>query len=365
MKISYLITRMDEFGGAQVHVRDLCLWMKAQGHDVSLLSGFSGKISDAMETQGIPFYEIADLQRSIHPLKDAKAFFQIRKALKIIRPDSLTCHSSKAGLLGRLAAWSLGIPSVFTAHGWAFTEGVPKTHRIIYKVLEKTAAFFGQQIITVSEYDRHLALKYKIAPSRKITAIHNGMPFLPPLQARHPTGKPVKILMVARVGAQKDHARLLRALWGCLDCDWTLDFVGGGDDLDLRNLARHMGMADRVRFLGERSDIPDLMEQADLFALISKWEGLPLTIIEAMRSALPVIATDVGGVAELINHRQTGILVPPESDDYLLKELRAILSDKEALIEMGYKGRLSYEQDFTFSTMAQKTLAVYERVISK
>ena len=177
MKISYLITRMDEFGGAQVHVRDLCLWMKAQGHDVSLLSGFSGKISDAMETR-IPFYEIADLQRSIHPLKDAKAFSN-PKSTKIIRPDLLTCHSSKAGLLGRLAALSLGIPSVFTARMAGRLLRASRRHTESFiRFLKKPLRFWPADYYC-EQYDRHLALKYKIAPSRKITAIHNGMPFYP------------------------------------------------------------------------------------------------------------------------------------------------------------------------------------------
>jgi len=365
MKIAYLITRMDEFGGAQVHVRDLCLFMHGQGHDVSLLSGWSGKVSDIVENQGIPYYEIEDMQRSIHPVKDWKAFRQIRSVLKEIKPDIVTCHSSKAGLLGRLAARSLGIPVIFTAHGWAFTDGVPTLSKLIYKVIEKIAAYFSNHIITVSEYDRQLALKNHIIGPSKISTVHNGMPYLAAESYKQVSAGPVKILMVARVGPQKDHARLIRALWGCTDLDWELDLVGGGDDLELRQMVKHMEMDDRINFLGERLDVPQLMQQTDLFALISNWEGLPLTIIEAMRAGLPVLASDVGGVSELVAHRKTGILVPPGSDEFLLKELRKILSDKLTLMDMGQAGRKRYEEEFTFSTMAQKTLSVYERVISK
>lgn len=363
MKIAYLITRMDELGGAQVHVRDLCLFMKGQGHDVDLLAGWSGKMTDLLEQQGIAYHEIADLQRSIHPLKDMKALLQIRAVLKELKPDLLACHSSKAGILGRIAAWSLGIPAVFTAHGWAFTEGVPAKQRIVYKIIEKIASWFGDRIITVSEYDRALALKNHIASTDKMIVVHNGMPYLSPPAPRDYVMPPVRILMVARFGEPKNQAMLLRALWGCLDLDWTLDLVGGGDDLPCRKLAEQMEMGERVRFWGERSDVAERMADADLFALVSKWEGLPLTIIEAMRAGLPVIASDVGGVGELVHHRQSGILVPPASDDYLLKELRALLAHPLDLPEMGRKGRERYEQYFTFSTMAHKTLAVYERAI--
>ena len=364
MKIAYLITRMDEFGGAQVHVRDLCLLMHGQGHEVSLLSGWPGKVSDSVENENIPYFEIEDLQRSIHPLKDWRAFLQIRNILKDLQPDLLTCHSSKAGLLGRLAARSLGIPVVFTAHGWAFTDGVPKAHRLIYKGLEKLAGFFSTQVITVSEYDRQLALKNHILPENKISTVLNGMPSIPSPPSREGRKGAVKILMVARVGPQKDHESLLRALWGCTDLNWKLDLVGGGDDYELRQLAKHMKIDDRINFLGERLDVPQLMEKADIFALISNWEGLPLTIIEAMRSQLPVIASDVG-VSEVVAHRHTGILVPPKSDEFLLKELRKLIEDRQAQCQMGKNGRKRFEDFFTFSTMAQKTMAVYERVISK
>lgn len=365
MKIAYLITRMDEFGGAQVHVRDLCLWMQANGHAPFLLSGWPGKVSDFLEQNGVSYTEIEDLQRSIHPVKDFKAFRQIRKALKTNSPDLLTCHSSKAGILGRLAAWSLGIPVVFTAHGWAFTDGVPKTQRMIYKIIEKFCALFGDHIITVSEFDRDLALRNHIAPADRITAVWNGMPYAPPASRTHDATAPLKILMVARIGAQKDHARLLRSLSACTHKNWKLDFVGGGDDFELRRLSRELGLDDKVDFLGECSDIDKLMAQSDLYALITNWEGLPLTIIEAMRSGLPVVATGVGGVGELIVPNETGILIEPNSDEALTTALETLLKDRDGLEKMGQAGRKRYEEFFTFDAMAQKTLAVYERVTAR
>lgn len=365
MKIAYIITRMDEFGGAQVHVRDLCLWLKGQGHEPFVVSGWPGKVSDMLESQGVLYAEISNLERPINPAKDIKAFRQIRKCLKDNKPDIVACHSSKAGILGRLAAWSLGIPVVFTAHGWAFTDGVPKKQRILYRVIEKIAALFSSHIITVSEYDRNLALKYRIIKPEKISAIWNGMPMLPPERKDRPEGSPTRLLMVARVGPQKDHMRLIRALWGCTDLNWTLDLAGGGDDLELRQSAGQMQLSDRINFLGERLDIPFLMQEADLFVLTSNWEGLPLTIIEAMGAGLPVIATDVGGVGELIEHGKTGYLVPPNSDDQLLKRLKELIPDAGKLRQMGRAGRKRYEDCFTFSTMAHKTLAVYEHVLSR
>lgn len=354
---------MDEYGGAQVHVRDLCLWLKGQGHEPYVLTGQMGRVSDLLETQGVECIEIPDLQRAIHPTKDMRAYQQICGVLKKTKPDLLACHSSKAGLLGRLAAKSSAIPVVFTAHGWAFTVGVSPLSRLIYWVLEKFASYFSDQIITVSQYDRNLAIRTHIAGPRKITAIHNGMPETTPQIREIKSNVPLNLLMVARIGPQKDHQRLLRVLWGCLDMGWTLNLAGGGDDLELRQMVEKMGFADRVNFLGEREDISDLMAKADVYLLISNWEGLPLTILEAMRSGLPVIASNVGGVSEAVVHGQTGYLVPSGQDAPLLEALNALIPDRLCLLEMGKRGRERFEEKFTFIQMARRTLAVYESVL--
>ena len=363
MKIAYLITRMDELGGAQVHVRDLSMWLKTQGHEPAVMSGFPGKVSDFLTHQGIEYVEIPDLQRAISPLKDLKAAYQLFRALRKVRPDVLSCHSSKAGILGRLAATLAGVPVVFTAHGWAFTDGVPKKERKLYELIEKIMAFFGDHIITVSEYDRDLAIKAGVGNPNKITAIHNGMPdrAAPVRSERMGT---VRLMMVARVGPQKDHARLLRALWACADMDWMLDFIGGGDDLELRTLAQQFEIHDRVNFRGERDDVPDLMDkQADIYLLISNWEGLPRSILEAMRSGLPVIASNVGGVAEAVLDGDSGFVVPAGQDPALIMALRKLIADPEMQLSMGRKGREHFEQNFSFTAMATKTFAVYESVL--
>lgn len=362
MKIAYLITRMDELGGAQVHVRDLSLWLKGQGHEPLVFSGWPGKVSDFLQHQGVGYGEIPDLERPINPVKDLKALYQIYKALRQTKPDVLSCHSSKAGLLGRIAAKLADVPVVFTAHGWAFTEGVPEKERSLYRRIEKFAALFSDHIITVSEYDRALALKYRIAPHKKITAIHNGMPDRKPAVRKNHTNPP-GLMMVARVGPQKDHARLLRALWGCTDLEWTLQIIGGGDDIELRILAEQMEIADRIVFLGERADVPDLMDQhADIYVLVSNWEGLPRSILEAMRSGLPVIASDVGGVKECVIDGETGYVVPPGQDQPLMSALRSLILDRQGQRDMGAAGRAHFEKNFSFVAMAQATLRVYEAI---
>lgn len=362
MKIAYLITRMDEYGGAQIHVRDLCLWLKGQGHQPVVLSGRPGRVSDFLESQDIEYHEIPDLARPIRPRDDWRALAQVRDALRAIKPDLLSCHSSKAGLIGRIAARMTKTPVIFTAHGWAFTDGVPTAPRMIYRVIERAAGFLSDHIITVSDYDRDLARRANIVPANRITAIHNGMPFLPALsRARHDS--PMRLLMVARVGPQKDHALLIDALKDCRDLDWTLDFVGGGDDAALRAQVQAAGLATRIHFRGEREDIADRMQNADLYCLISKWEGFPRSILEAMRASLPVIATNVAGVPEAVNNGETGFTVPPGDRTALVTALRTLIADRARAEQMGQKGRLSFETRFTFAAMAGKTLSLYQTIV--
>lgn len=362
MKIAYLITRTDELGGAQIHIRDLSLWMKGQGHEVAVLTGSLGKVTDFLEEQGVAIYEIPDLERAIHPVKDWKAFGQIRDALKDFKPDVLSCHSSKAGLLGRFAAKCEKVGVVFTAHGWAFTDGVPFVQRCIYKVLEKIAGYFSDHIITVSEYDREIAMKARIVPSSKITAIHNGMPDRP-FKDHAVTEGPTRLLMVARIGPQKDHATLFKALSSLMDLSWTLDLIGGGDDTELRNLAIDCKIDERVTFHGERHDVGDFMEaHADIYLLISKWEGFPRSILEAMRSGLPVIASDVGGTRESVLEGKTGYILKPNDPDILAHTLRLVIPDKNLQRQLGREGRQRFDANFAFTAMAAKTYAVYGAV---
>lgn len=361
MKIAYLITRMDEYGGAQIHIRDLSLWMQAQGHLVAVLSGAPGVVSEALKREGVGFYAIPRLARAIRPLADARAFWEIRKILKTVRPDILSCHSSKAGILGRLAARSLGIPVIFTAHGWAFTTGVPARQARLYRWIEKIAGRFSDRIIAVSDYDRALALHANIVPPDKIVTIHNGMPDIMEPVSGVKNAAPVRLLMVARFGPQKDHETLVRALSGLRDLAWHLNLIGGGDDKAIRTLVAQTGLADRVTFYGEQDSraVSDRMARSDIYLLISRWEGFPRSILEAMRAGLPVVASDVGGVKEAVHEGRTGNLVPPGDSNALRNALIPLITGDLLRSKTGRAGRTVFVEEFPFIRMAEETLAVY------
>ena len=362
MKIAYIITLADHYGGAQIHVRDLSLWMTNHGHEPHVLSGKPGIVSQTIEKNNVPFHEVKSLDRSIHPIRDFKAFLQTRKILKTIKPDIVSCHSSKAGIIGRMAARSLGIKVIFTAHGWSFTEGISSKKQILFKWIEKICAYLGNHIITVSRFDKFLALQNNIAHSDNITAIHNGMPYTPPSHDK-PYNETPQLLMVARYSEQKDHTTLINALGQLKNENWHLNLVGSGDDKPYRAMAKSFGIEDKITFHGQRTDIPEYLPTQDVFLLVSHWEGFPRSIIEAMRASLPVITTRTAGSPESVAQFQSGYIVPERDPKSLANAISMLISDPLRRQTMGEVGRKRYDRFFTFDIMAYNTLNIYETVL--
>lgn len=364
MKIAYIVTRAEPIGGAQVHVRDFAYALQRQGHEPFVLTSGSGPYTEALQAAGIETRSLPNLQVPINPIRDLRALSEIRGLLKSLRPDLVSAHSSKAGVLGRMAARSLGIPVVFTAHGWAFTPGIPYRQAALYTWIERLAAPLASKVITVSEFDRRLALARGVAPSRKLVTIHNGMPDVGRELWANPSRSPVRFTMVARFEAQKDHTTLLQAFAGLPQEGWSLDLIGDGPlQATAEELAQRLGLANRVRFWGQRMDVGVRLAEAQVALLISNWEGFPRSILEAMRAGLPVIATAVGGVVESVRNGETGFTVSRGDVAGLRQRLAQLLGNAELRAQLGRNARQLYEERFTLDTTLAKTLAVYREVI--
>lgn len=366
MRIAYTLTRSDTIGGAAVHVRDLAEEMLARGHEAIVLVGGEGIFLDQLDERGIPHRRIPHLVgHPFHLWTWPPAFLEFRRALADFRPDLLSGHSSNAGFLGRLAAASLGIPRIFTAHGWSFTEGVTTWKRPIFLAGEMAVAPLTDRFIAVSEFDRRLALRYRVAPPDRVVTVRYGMPEVDGALRADPSARPPRLVMVARFEEQKDHPTLLEALARLTHRPWTLDLVGEGPRQEaMEARARELGLEGRVRFLGYRDDVAELLAAAQVFVLASWWEGLPLSILEAMRAGLPVVASGVSGVPEAVSDGETGRVVPPGRPEALAGALEELLESAALRARMGRAGRERYEDEFTFRRMFEDTLRVYEGVLA-
>lgn len=360
MRLLYCLTRSDTVGGAHIHILDLARWMRERGAEVHIaVGGGAGPFCEWLSAHGLPWTRLPALERAIRPHRDLAALHQLRRVFRRLRPGVISLHSSKAGLLGRLAGAGLGAAVVYTAHGWPFTPGIEPRAARRYRAVERLAAPLAERIITVSEHDRRLALAAGVGPPRRVVAVPNGIRPAPAL-ADPGRGGPVRIACVARLDTQKDHALLLDALAGLRERDWTLELLGDGPlTEELAARAQRLGIAGRVAFRGLRGDIRERLAKAQLFALPSHWEGLPRSVLEAMSTGLPVLASDVGGTGEAVRDGETGYLLARGDVAGWRARLAALLDAPGERARLGAAGRARYAAHFTLERMAEETAAVY------
>jgi glycosyltransferase involved in cell wall biosynthesis len=365
MKIAHVLTRGDVLGGAQTHVRELSLELRTLGHEVTVITGGRGIFTDQIQEAGIPWLEVRSLVRPLRPHLDLAALIQLCCALRQLKPDLVCAHTAKAGSLGRAAARLNHIPSVFTPHGWSMLDRTSLEPNPLFCWTETIAARLGTRVINVCEFEREMAQRLGICPARTLEVVHNGigethLPRLRPID-----DQPPMMVMVARFAAQKDHSTLLHALSGLLDMDWRLLLVGTGE-LEARLLAQveALTLGGRVRILPPETDVSRLLMEAQISVLSTHFEALPISILEAMRASLPVVATDVGGMRECVRQGETGLLARHGDVAGLRDALARVIGNPALRVALGSAGRHLWREQFTASTMAARTVEVYKRALA-
>jgi len=319
---------------------------------------------EQLNERKVPFRLLKELVHPIRPLQDWQAPRGIKNVLQKLQPDLVATHSNKAGLLGRWAARSLGLPVVHTSHGFLFTGREKSTAGLFYRFIEKVFASMGDRVIVVAESERQAADALKVIADEKMAVIHNGLPDIKENWQADPGAEPPGIVMVARFAAPKDHLTLLKALSGLKDLQWSLELVGDGSGrLEAEKLVEDLGIGDRVEFLGMRLDVQVVLARNQIFVLSSRREGFPLGILEAMRAGLPVVASDIGGVKEAVADGRSGLLFPPGSVEKLKQALAELLRGPELRRKMGAEGRRRYKQFFNLEQMVDKTLSLYRKML--
>ncbi len=364
MRIAYVVTRADAVGGATIHVLEMARAMLQRGHCAAVFMGGEGPAGRRIAEAGVPVRPVRFLRRSVNPARDALALFELAAALREFRPDLVSTHTAKAGWIGRAACAQLGLPALYTPHGLPVGRRMPGLRGALFQAAEHVAANWTRAVICVCEHERKLALAHAIAPPGKLLVIPNGVRDVgAELRAAPGEGRTrTSIVSVARFEEPKDHATLLRALALVPGLDWELELVGDGPLLTAcRALAASLGIAGRVRFAGYLPDVAETLARAQIFALSSRSEALPRSVLEAMRAGLPVVASDVGGLPELIEDEENGMLVPAGDAGAFSAALGGLVGDAGRRAQLGLAARFTYEARFRLERMIEETAAVYER----
>jgi len=342
---------------------ELVLGMRER-FEVEVATGEEGFLTDACREHGIRVHVLRHLQREIRPFDDLRGLRELRQLMRAIKPDLVHAHTFKAGFLGRFAARQLQIPCVYTVHMWPFGRAVPLSWRIVAPVCERLAARWCDKLISVSQQGAQDAAHFRIGHPSQVVPIWNGIPDHP-VRARVNDNRGVSCTMVARFSEFKDQGLLLRA-FARVPGEPRLQLVGeGGTEVSARKLANNLGVRERVEFMGSRGDVAEILAQTDVFVLASRLEALPISILEAMRAGLPVIASNVGGISEEVVDGETGFVVAPGSVEELSEALQRLLADEPLRIAMGLAGRKRFEELFRADMMIERTESVYRQVLAE
>lgn len=370
MHILHIITHQDP-GGAQAHLAALLPLSKGDRR-FSVAAGPEGGlyVERLVRAAGLPFYPVPHLVRRIHPPSDWCAFVELRNLIRTTNPDIVHTHSSKAGILAAFACWGLRLrPHVFsTIHGWVFLEPVSWLRRTAYLFLEKLASYFRTVTIVLSEQDRATALQHHLSRPEHLQVIPNGV--APRVHNRAlarqtlaTLGIPEDAVVIACVAngyRTKNVAGLCNAFVTVAHelPQSHLALIGSGGEEDKQIALAVARLPQRIHRLGWRSDAAFLLDGCDFFVLPSRKEGLPFALLEAMEAGLPCLATNVGGIPQLIAHGMNGWLVDP---NHLPEGLREIWHKKEQWPRIGSAAQETVRNLFSIAQMQSRTAALYDR----
>ncbi len=329
--------------------------------DITLLAGGDGPLLQVARSTGANVVQLKSLDNALSPLRAVQALRELRAALQQAAPDLLHAHSAKAGALGRVAGRLLNIPVIYTVHGFAFKPAAPWRQRMAARVTEWLLAPLTSRLICVAKGERELARALPLADSR-ISVIRNGLEDV--AQRACPGGPLRRIAMVARFARPKRPDVLLDAFGqsGLAECELVI--AGEGPQRPAIQ-ARAQAMAHvQVELPGNVHDIPGLLASAQVFVLISDHEAFPLSVLEAMRAGLPVIASNLPGIREQLDDGRCGILLEDNQPQTVARALQALGTDAPRREALGQLARQRWEQQFGLAGMIQSTWSAYQDTLA-
>jgi len=388
IKTIHIITRLDKGGSAEntlLTVRGL----DRGRYDVVLIRGLSIESNMAedefrsveesvreAEGEGIRIVTVPSIVRRVSPFYDLKAFFALIKILIYERPDIVHTHTSKAGILGRWAAFFARVPViVHTPHGHVFWGYFGRLKTGIFILLEKISALITDRLVVLTEQEKNDHLHFHIAPENKFSEVHSGINLdrfsntsVDPAAMKKKLTIPEGNLVVGTTGRLthiKGHRYLIEAARKIVDVrpDTTFVFLGDGELFDeLKNMASISGMEENIKFLGWRQDVAEVMSTFDVFVLPSLNEGMGRVLVEAMALGKPIVASDIGGIPNLVVNDENGYLVRVGDVETLAAKIRELLDDPGKREKMGNAGQ-RYADKYSLEEMMKKIDRLYRELL--
>ncbi len=372
-RILYVVTKAT-WGGAQRYVFDLALAAKAAGHEVTVAYGAEGRLAEALRSSGIRGITVGNLGRDLSVSTDTAAFRDLYRVINAVGPDVVHLNSSKAGALGALAGRMLGIKRIiFTAHGWAFNEDRSALQRMYFWLAHYATVLLAHQTITVSEATLRDTRGMPFV-ARKVRLVRLGIEepdFMErglareQLSARMARPLPENVLWLGALSEltwNKSLHTLLGAAASLKERGVHAGVVILGDGEErafLQTLIEERNLEEEVRLVGFVPDGSRYAKAFDIFVLPSRTEALGYALIEAGYAGLPVVASNVGGIPEVVESGMTGLLVPRENSGALADALELLIKNAARRSQLGAALQKSVQQKFALERMVKETLALY------
>jgi glycosyltransferase involved in cell wall biosynthesis len=377
IKILYIITKL-ELGGAQKQLLELIRNLDKDKYTIFLFTAREGiLIKDAESIPCLKIKKSIFLERPINPLRDIFALIEIYLFIRKIKPQIVHTHSSKAGILGRLASRFAKVKIIIhTVHGWSFNDYQFWLLRWFFIGLERLTAQFTTRLIVVSHYDRDKGLRNKIGTEDKYVLIHYGINYEdfdiePDLNLKKELKIDQRDLVVGMIACfkpQKGIFDFIKSAYRVAQEFPQVKFLLVGDGIlrpKIEKLIIRFKIEDKFILTGWRRDIPKILSIMDIFVLTSLWEGLPIVVLEAKASKKPVVATDTGGIREIIKNLNDGFLVNRGKIEEIAQRIILLLKDKRMREKIKETTKFSLDHRFSLSQMLKDTDGLYNQLLKE
>jgi glycosyltransferase involved in cell wall biosynthesis len=371
---------LSETGGSQRVAYDIMANLPESMYDITLVTSPGGELIswvndlNGFRVNKIKVITLSCLRREISIIHDVLTLVAMLFLLCFGRYDIAHFHNSKMGIIGRIAARIARIPKVYyTVHGWGLNRKTAGRMYGVLCLLERLAARCCTETVFVSECDRKLGIRNRWVEIASSRLIYNGISEGHGNKAglRKTLGIPEEmpvIVFTARLAEPKmpQFAITVADRLNRIGIQFILLIIGDGPMMsECKSLIDKLGLKDQVMLLGKRDNARALLQEADIFCLFSKWEGLPISILEAMFAGLPVVAIGVGGVPELVAHGSTGYLLNSFDSDEAACFLSCLIQDKDVRLRMGSAGREAASTKFKLDTMIEQYRQLYEQQLTE